>query len=141
MTKYVFHARNKCNCMGQHYMEDDWTINVWANSIEELVNAAAERIFNSTINIASWYIAKQEVVVKDDEEFLLLPIKETLRVFSYGFDVEDFSGYSEVKEKEYENFVDDIVNSEIYKKLIEEFKVQVALGTQKDHWYMGKDKK
>ena len=51
-------AQNSCYCMGQYYIEDDWTIEVYGENIENIINEFIIKAGNSDININSFSVEK-----------------------------------------------------------------------------------
>jgi len=98
--EYKFTAQNKCDCMGQYYYEDDWQIEVYAPSMEELYEIAAKEIVLSGIDI-SWATFSRVSRLK------------------YDGCIFDIINVNFIRSEE-EQFLDDILKSETYKKLLKE---------------------
>ena len=91
---FKFSASNTCNCMGCYYVEDDWDITEYADTLEDLKEKAAIRIIESGIHIDYWYLSEAELLCYEDHQFEL--------------------SSTDCKEK-YPKFLTEITSSETYK--------------------------
>jgi len=130
LTKYVFGARNNKN-VRLFVKENNWSITVTAKTLEELKEKAAHRIFKSGIEIEYGFIGKCPVVVESENnsEYFLVDADERGNDFD-DFKKDCFNNY------EYSKFLSDVLCSDTYKELVEEYKIQLVLGIIEERYFM-----
>lgn len=95
---YKLHVCNNSSCMGQYYLEDDWDIILYGETLDELRSDAAYAFVNRKININHASLVKINCLHYDDHIFDL--------------DIE-----KELPNEDTWAFVDSVYSSAIYKKL------------------------
>lgn len=107
---FKFVGNNKCCAMGNWFPEDDWSIVVYAETMEELERLVAKAIISSKISIDDWHLDEEKIIEYNNKKYIMLEEEEDenlLRVSSdsyikySGEEIENKEFYNKVKELEY----------------------------------------
>jgi len=116
VTMYKLVVHNKDSSMGQYYAEDDWSIVVYAPTLEDLQKDAAVPLGESDIYISGWHVYKVDCIVvllyANDE------LKET-KLFELDdpYCLPEFDGGSKkFDQSACRNFFEGIVQTDAYKQ-------------------------